>query len=228
MSEVPLNGLLKDQYPGLRTEYVTPHVCGNCLAHIADDWAVCPECGAPTGLYEREPKPVINEPRSCDRCRRYRPSDDFKSFICTEGLQQEDAEKCEHFISRFIEYPITVDRIETRGNVHLHRPCLVRIRPCGGEKTYLGFLCGDMDDSPMASYSPKERTLSISVMSNPAIFVPELMKVVWGCESWWSPIRSAEELSDITDDAIESQWYVQLAKAMFEKKPADDGMGEEK
>lgn len=42
--------LLKNVSPGLTTEYVTPHTCGVCHSHIADDWAFCPECGTPTGL----------------------------------------------------------------------------------------------------------------------------------------------------------------------------------
>lgn len=217
-------GIIKDQYPGLRTEYVTPHVCKNCLAHIADDWVVCPECGAPTGMDMRNPPPPEQHKKSCDKCRKYRPSDDFKSLVCTEGLPAEKAEQCEHFASRYITYPIQVDRIEVKQVTHLHKPCLVRIRPCNCDKTFLGFLCGDMGDSPMASYSDKERTLQISIMQNPAIFVPELMRVVWGYESWWAPIRSQEELSEITDDIIQAQWYVQLAKRLLDKADCEQNV----
>lgn len=44
--------VIKDILPGLRTEYVTPHVCARCMEHIADDWEYCPYCGEPTGLYD--------------------------------------------------------------------------------------------------------------------------------------------------------------------------------
>ena len=43
--------VIKDILPGLRTEYVTPHVCARCMEHIADDWEYCPYCGEPTGLF---------------------------------------------------------------------------------------------------------------------------------------------------------------------------------
>ena len=46
----------KNRLPGLRTEYVTPHVCARCMEHIADDWEYCPYCGEPTGLLEDKEK----------------------------------------------------------------------------------------------------------------------------------------------------------------------------
>ena len=51
-------------------------------------------------------------------------------------------------------------------------------------------------------------------MSNPAIYVPELRKIVFGCESWWGEIQSPDEIKDITDDDISNVWYVKLVKAM--------------
>lgn len=46
--------LFRNQYVGLKTEYETPHVCGNCMEHIAADWSFCPECGEPTGITAKE------------------------------------------------------------------------------------------------------------------------------------------------------------------------------
>lgn len=48
---------------GLRTEYETPHSCGNCGEHISADWPFCPECGTPTGIAATvaEPKPLTPE-----------------------------------------------------------------------------------------------------------------------------------------------------------------------
>lgn len=45
-----MSKLIKDYYVGLETIYHTPHVCGNCFAHIADDWNFCPCCGKKTRL----------------------------------------------------------------------------------------------------------------------------------------------------------------------------------
>ena len=42
--------VIKEILPGLRTEYVTPHICARCMEHIADDWEYCPYCGELTGL----------------------------------------------------------------------------------------------------------------------------------------------------------------------------------
>lgn len=44
--------LIKNVYPGLRSTYHTPHICGYCGEHIGVDWNHCPECGTPTHLAE--------------------------------------------------------------------------------------------------------------------------------------------------------------------------------
>jgi hypothetical protein len=54
------------------------------------------------------------------------------------------------------------------------------------------------------------------LLNNPAIYVPELRKIIFGCGSWWSEIESPDEIKDITDDDIENCWYVRLAKMMQE------------
>lgn len=48
--------LMKNQYIGLKTIYHTPHICGNCLEHIGDNWLYCPECGTPTGITAQDYK----------------------------------------------------------------------------------------------------------------------------------------------------------------------------
>ena len=48
--------LMKNQYTGLKTVYHTPHICGNCLEHIGDNWSYCPECGTPTELTAKDYK----------------------------------------------------------------------------------------------------------------------------------------------------------------------------
>jgi hypothetical protein len=53
---------------------------------------------------------------------------------------------------------------------------------------------------------------------NPAIVVPELGKVVMGCESWWGKINTQEDLEQISDEDIRKNWYVKLLLDMVEKK----------
>lgn len=35
-------------HPRLKTEFWTPHECGYCGEHLADEWVFCPECGTAT------------------------------------------------------------------------------------------------------------------------------------------------------------------------------------
>lgn len=95
---------------------------------------------------------------------------------------------------------------------------LVAVRPCDKElngKTFVGVMIGDVALSMSASFNPDTGVLNVgAVMHNPAIFVPELKRIVLGCESWWSVIETADQLVQITDADINSTWYVQAIKAM--------------
>jgi hypothetical protein len=98
---------------------------------------------------------------------------------------------------------------------------LVQVRPCGEkykEKTYLGILLGDLPLEVMIMHNRETKELRIEPFRNPAIFVPELKEIIWGCGSWWSEIESEEELRQISDDDIQNVWYVKMLKAMQEKK----------
>lgn len=92
----------------------------------------------------------------------------------------------------------------------------VKVRPCGEEykgKTYFGILIGDVALSISESINKDDpNTLHIGrSFYNPAIFIPELKKVVYGCESWWDKIETEEELKEvITDETIKNTWYVKM------------------
>ena len=106
--------------------------------------------------------------------------------------------------------------IETRG---CGTP--VRVRSCReehGNKTYFGILLGsmalsighsiDLDGNVTASYSSY----------NPAIFIPELNDIIYGCESWWGEIENEKELKElITDEVIGNVWYVKLLSNLGQK-----------
>ena len=101
---------------------------------------------------------------------------------------------------------------------------LVKIRPCGEEykdKTYLGFYIGDI--ALGSSIKVKEDKIQLNFSGhNPAIFVPEIGKIIYGCESWWGEIEDEKDLKDITDSDIENVWYVKLLKFMPESKGKTD------
>ena len=125
-----------------------------------------------------------------------------------------------------IELPITVEKIEFEEDSELitkgwscETGALVSIRPCGDEyggKTYLGIYLGDIARSVGVKF--KDGVLKpFHTFHNPAIFVPDLKKTIFGCESWWGEIKSEEQLKQITNEDIENVWYVRLLKKFEEK-----------
>lgn len=97
---------------------------------------------------------------------------------------------------------------------------LVSIRPCGKEynnKTYLGFYIGEV--ALGSSIGLEDDKLQCNFANhNPAIFVPELGKIIYGCESWWGEIKSEADFKRISDEDIENVWYVQLWRQMMKEK----------
>lgn len=126
-----------------------------------------------------------------------------------------------------IEFPITVKEIKNdplyrnhnKPNGLFGEKCgtMVSVRPCGeeyGNKTYLGILLGDLPLDIQVMYSSKTEVLEIMSFNNPAIFVPDLKQIIWGCGSWWSEIENEEQLRQISDNDIQNVWYVKALKAM--------------
>ncbi|MGN0414882.1 MAG: hypothetical protein ACI4FX_05270, partial [Agathobacter sp.] len=155
--------------------------------------------------------------------------EDDKIHVCTK----EECEGCGRFDSKYIEYPLTVSGIEnapvdTTGLGH-ECGCLVEIRPCReeyGGKSYIGIYLGDLPIRIMSSFDRRTGVLKNSALTNPAIFVPELRKIIYGCESWWHEIKSMENFEGISEEDIENTWYVQLLRAMG-GNVSDDGIREE-
>lgn len=126
---------------------------------------------------------------------------------------EKDCENCKRYKSRFIEYPITVDKLEVKKaepwNVGLTP---VSVKPCDDTKTYFGIYLGEFPRYTGISYNEKERKMTVTPSCNPCIFIPELNKVVFGDESWWKRIEP-EEINDIkaiTEDMVKGQWYMQM------------------
>lgn len=238
--------LLSTQYPGLMSTYHTPHICGQCGAHIADDWSFCPECGTPTGLTQKDFEesarwldavqkagtctPMDTRQMSrCARCRNHH-YDVEQKFFCRLGHQdvfsmQEDEGECPDFKSRYLEFPLTVQGIELRGCMPPMREVgkLVRVRLCDDDKTYLGVYLGELARAPMAYTRSDSQNLIVSLYQNPALYVPALSRIVWGDESWWSTIETEDDLKKISDDDIASQWYVRLAEKLFSRGNKNNG-----
>lgn len=140
-----------------------------------------------------------------------------------KNVSREDCENCSKFSSRYIEYPIIVNEIESEEikPYTLGYECgtLCEIRPCGEEyenKSYLGIYLGELPITIATSYDKDTGVLKNRAVNNPAIFVPELKKIIYGCESWWREIESAEDFAGISDNDIENTWYVSLLKKLKE------------
>ncbi|UUZ80655.1 hypothetical protein LJK88_38350 [Paenibacillus sp. P26] len=149
-----------------------------------------------------------------------------------EQFDKSGDEDCQHYKSRYIEYPLTIQGIQnnfTKDGMRSLYECgkLVKINPCGkeyGNKTYLGILLGDLPIGAFVSFHHDDQKLHITPHCNPAIFVPELKKIIYGYESWWGEIESPEDFKEITSEDINNVWYVKLLKAMFpEEDELSDG-----
>ena len=144
-------------------------------------------------------------------------------------VTKEDCEYCEKYVSLYIEYPLTVTGIENCPiNKYSLRPVgkLCEIKPCGKEyenKTYLGIYLGELPISINTSYNRETGVLTNSTMNNPAIFVPNIGKIIYGCESWWRIIDSVDEFKERSKEDIVDTWYVKLLKELA-KEDKDNGI----
>lgn len=167
-----------------------------------------------------------NTEPSCISCRKCQPSIGERNtsgswMTCSEG-HECDKKGCTDYVSRYLTFPLTVKGIDIEPMAIPaagKRAELVKVRLAGEDsETHLGFLLHDIGSDVSVSYNRDTEILRVMQYSTPPIFVPALGRIVYGCESWWSRIRSEEEFSDITDADIANQWYVQAWKAMTEEK----------
>lgn len=120
-------------------------------------------------------------------------------------ISEADCENCERYKSRYIEYPITVNKI-TNTEITYHTDDDIgkfcQIIPCNKEyhgKTYLGLYLGRVPIGISSSFNEETGELANSTFPNPAIYVFDLHKIIFGMESWWGIIESEEDLQNIED-----------------------------
>lgn len=132
------------------------------------------------------------------------------------------------FVKRFnelvfdddIQWPVQVGSVRAgmaRGLTQTKQGAWVAVRPVHVSRSYLGIFLGYLATGTSSlTYHPPSEELRVSMMTNPCMFVPELQRVVWGYESWWTAIETPEQLRTITDTDIDNVWYVQALKALAE------------
>jgi hypothetical protein len=123
------------------------------------------------------------------------------------------------------DWPVTVSSVKLTG---AHSPLgrdrhqvgsWVATRPVSDNpenKTYLGIYLGELplySGTTSCAIDDRNNAMLVSgFLSNPAMYVPDLKRIVWGCGSWWTEINSPEGLRQISDTDIENVWYVQALK----------------
>lgn len=162
---------------------------------------------------------LINENKDYEKLRDVKV--ETCSFFNDKFMKKVNIEKeycCDEFESMYIGYPfvvddVKIDEIKYNNSLSCEVGELVKIRPCDDKnKTYLGVSLGDLPISNSISLNQKDSVLKIINLTNPAFYVFELKKIIFGCESWWGKIKSIDELKDITDGEIANVWYVKLLK----------------
>lgn len=171
-----------------------------------------------------------------DACFRGVPEEQLRGFGYrpthepTERIDRSQCEGCKDFVSQYLDFPMRVEDIE-KDDLSYDKPIgarhgdLVRVRPCGeeyGGRTYLGVIVADAPTGITVSYDRERETLRVAQsLHNPLIVIPETHSVTWGYDSWWSVIKSPEELREITDGEIGDTWYVLLARGMQSRLEQD-------
>lgn len=178
-------------------------------------------------IQDQELSPASHEeekPAGCMVCKKCGLSGRELACMMEEpyfSLTEDHTGECPSFKSRYIQYPIQVSEIDLGGDwaeTLGDELVLVKVRPAGEKKTYLGFFLGNLALSASASYHEKTGKLTVYPFNNPAIFVPSLGRIIFGCESWWSRIKSEKDFKDITDQDIQNTWYVKAWQKMTQKK----------
>jgi hypothetical protein len=131
-----------------------------------------------------------------------------------------------------IEYPVHIYGITFTGEFcqpgRRHKPGrLVRVRPCEAEfegQTFLGLYLGDYARSVGCSRNAKTGILQVYLSGhNPTIWIPSRQRIVYGCNSWWGPLETEEQLVAITNESIDGIWYVQAMKALLKGERGVEG-----
>lgn len=143
------------------------------------------------------------------------------SFLSKKKYEFKEEFICDNYKSMYIEYPLEVSEIiqnTDRGsgfNSEIGK--FVKIAPCGEEyqgKTYLGLYLGELPIGFHISHNSETKELKVSFNINPAIFIFDLNKIIYGCESWWGIIENESDLKQITNTDIDNIWYVKALKKL--------------
>lgn len=143
------------------------------------------------------------------------------NFLLPEKYEFKENFICDNYKNIYIEYPIEVSKINQDTDISGFRDeeigKFVRVRPCAKEyqnKTFLGLYLGELPAGFQISHNSETKELNVRFNTNPAIFVFDLKKIIYGCESWWGFIESEDDLKHVSNAEIDNVWYVKALKEL--------------
>ena len=161
---------------------------------------------------------IFDFKKECYRCKKDRY--DLSKVNDISDFETD----CDLYKSRYLEYPITVNHIETPKTAgitkyFLKEECtLVSIRPCAEkykEETFLGFLLGNIDVGLIVGFNEENGKLTIARDYSPAIFVPKMQKIFYGYESYFKIIEAEEDLKGINKEELKNPLYAKAFDKIF-------------
>lgn len=143
--------------------------------------------------------------------------------IATDGT---DCVGCPFFLDTRMRYPLTIGGIDYEDDFSDTTGCdpagtvvLVTFMEGGERRWAMGILVGSPVVAPSVSWSADDGCLHVRGLKNPAIFVPSVGRIVWGCESWWHEATLDDLGRVVGDDA----WQMGIAKALLDKEDGTPG-----
>lgn len=99
---------------------------------------------------------------------------------------------------------------------------LVSVKPCDAKfenKTFIGILIGEVPLGIRFIKIDEDTTSVEGSHHNPLIYIPEKRTTVLGAASWWRPIKSKDQIKEITTSDIQNTWYVKLLNEIINSSP---------
>ena len=162
----------------------------------------------------------------CDTLNKNEQYQAIKDKVSMGRWEFKESFICGNYNCIYIEYPIEVSKInrntDTTGFRDSQIGKFVKIRPCADEyksKTFLGLYLGNLPIGIGVSHNSDTKELNLGYDINPAIYVFDLKKIIFGCSSWWGIIENEEDLKSITDIDIDGVWYVKALKSLTGEVP---------
>lgn len=121
-----------------------------------------------------------------------------------------------------IEYPDPEGMLNAISFKRVECGAWVKIRVVDSDKTHLGVYLGDFTSGFGGAFTKDHKLALHWSMGNPAIYVPDLKRIVRGYESWWGVVETPDDLKEITDADINDVWYVRALKDLSAKDILDD------